>query len=159
MWRWRRDDDLDRPAGSEASRRVDRLWSGAGPYAMLNWAYLPYTFPLILSGIVALALSFYAARHRKLAGAQAFMWLCLAAAEWAFTYALEIDSPELPAKVFWSKLEYLGITAGPLCWLAFALYYTRRGRFLTPRVWALLSIIPLVTVGLVFTNEAHGLIW
>src|SRR5688572_28860291 len=87
------------------------------------------------------------------------MWLCLAAAEWAFTYALEIDSPELPAKVFWSKLEYLGITAGPLCWLAFALYYTRRGRFLTPRVWALLSIIPLVTVGLVFTNEAHGLIW
>ena len=40
---------------------------------MLNWAYLPYTLPLSLFGIVALALSFYAARHRKLRGAQAFI--------------------------------------------------------------------------------------
>ena len=89
---------------------------------MLDWAYLPYTLPLILSGTVALALSFYAARHSHLRGAYAFMWLCLAAAIWAFTYALEIDSADLPTKVFWTKVEYLGITSVPICWLAFALY-------------------------------------
>src|SRR6476469_1474799 len=96
------------------------------PHAMLNWAYLPYTLLLSLFGIVALALSFYAARHRNLRGATAFMLLCLAGAEWAFTYALELGSEGLPTKLFWSKLEYLGITVGPVCWLAFALYYTRR---------------------------------
>src|SRR5207249_9327010 len=112
-----------------------RMSVASCPHAMLNWAYLPYTLPLSLSGIVALALSFYAARHGKVRGARAFMWLCLAAAEWAFTYALEIDSAGLAAKVFWSKLEYLGITAGPLCWLAFAVTYTRRDKWLTPRVW------------------------
>jgi len=126
---------------------------------MLNWAYLPYTLPLALSGSVAVALSLYASRHRKLSGALAFMWLCLAAAEWAFTYALEINSADLSTKVFWSKLEYIGIATGPLCWLAFALYYTQRLKRPAPGLWVPLCLIPLTTVALAFTNEAHGLIW
>src|SRR5207302_390629 len=58
-----------------------------------------------------------------------------------------------------SKVEYLSITAGPIFWLAFAAHYTRHDRWLTPRARALLSVIPLTTLALVFTNEAHGLIW
>src|SRR3954468_670530 len=100
---------------------------------MLNWTYLPYTLPLGLAGIIALVLSLYAARYRQLRGAPAFMCMCLAAAAWAFIYALEVDSLDLQTQVFWSKLEYLGITTGPVFWLAFALLYTRHEKWLTPR--------------------------
>ncbi|MFL5732294.1 MAG: histidine kinase N-terminal 7TM domain-containing protein [Chloroflexia bacterium] len=126
---------------------------------MLTWVSTPYSIPLILSSIVALILGLYAARHRNVRGGTAFMWFCLAAAEWAFTYVLEINSFDLPSKIFWSKVEYLSITTGPIIWLAFAATYTRRDKWLTPRAWIALSIIPLTTLLLAFTNEAHGLIW
>ncbi len=47
----------------------------------------------------------------------------------------------------------------PISWLAFALQYTDREGQLTPRNLALLSALPLVTLLLAWTNEAHGLIW
>jgi PAS domain S-box-containing protein len=124
-----------------------------------TWASAPYSLPLILSSIAALVLSLYAARHSNLRGAYAFMWFCLAAAEWGLTYVLEIGATDLAPKIFWSKVEYLSITAGPIFWLAFAAHYTRHDKWLTPRALALLSVIPLTTLVLVFTNEAHGLIW
>src|SRR5690349_14203405 len=126
---------------------------------MLEWAYLPYTLPLILAGVIALALSFYASRHRTLRGAYAFVWFCLAALEWCLAYALEINSTDLAPKILWAKIEYLGIVMGPIFWLAFAIHYTRREKWLAPRFWVPFSLIPFATLVLVFTNEAHGLIW
>jgi hypothetical protein len=58
-----------------------------------------------------------------------------------------------------AKVEYLGIATVPISWLAFALQYTDREGQLTPRNLALLSALPLVTLLLAWTNEAHGLIW
>src|SRR2546429_8441557 len=126
---------------------------------MLNWAYVPYTLPLILAGLAALALSVYAMRHQDLRGAGLFTLFCLAAVEWSFTYALEVVNVDLPGKIFWSKIEYLSIAFGPLLWLAFVLRYTRRDKWLNRRVWIPISVIPIITVVLVFTNELHGLIW
>src|SRR5215204_3731613 len=99
------------------------------PQAMLSWVNTPYTVPLVLCSIVALILGFYAARHRDRRGALAFMWFCLAAAWWAITYVMEIGSPDLASKIFWSKVEYVGITAGPVIWLAFAIHYTRHDKW------------------------------
>jgi hypothetical protein len=47
----------------------------------------------------------------------------------------------------------------PISWLAFAFQYTDREGQLTPRNLALLFALPLVTLLLAWTNEAHGLIW
>jgi PAS domain S-box-containing protein len=126
---------------------------------MPNWAFVPYSLPLALAGIAALGLGVYAARHRELRGALPFVWFCAAASEWAFTYALEIASADLPGKVFWARFEYLGIAFGPLCWLAFALHYTRRDHWLRARIWIPVGLIALTTVALALTNDLHGLIW
>jgi hypothetical protein len=58
---------------------------------------------------------------------------------------------------YWRGLS--GIATVPISWLAFALQYTDREGQLTPRNLALLSALPLVTLLLAWTNEAHGLIW
>jgi signal transduction histidine kinase/HPt (histidine-containing phosphotransfer) domain-containing protein/ActR/RegA family two-component response regulator len=101
----------------------------------------------------------YARLRRRITGAQPFVWLALLVAEWVLTYALELSTDNLGRKILYAQLQYLGIASVPLAWLAFTLDYTGRGTWLTRARLALLSIEPLVTVLLVFTNAAHGLIW
>jgi PAS domain S-box-containing protein len=114
---------------------------------------------VITSAIVSGALALFAWRHRTVRGAAAFAVLMLAVMEWAFSYAPDLSSPELAVKVFWSKVEYLGIVTVPVAWLVFALQYTGRERWLKRRRLALLALPSLLTLPLVWTNEAHGLIW
>src|SRR5690606_25828221 len=59
----------------------------------------------------------------------------------------------------WVKVEYIGIVAVPVAWLAFAVEYTGHEQWITRRRLALASVPSLVTLLLVWTNEAHGLIW
>ena len=64
----------------------------------------------------------------------------------------------LAAKVFWDKAQFVGIVVAPTAWLAFVLQYTGYKLWLTRRTLVLLTILPLLTLLLVFTNETHGLI-
>lgn len=63
------------------------------------------------------------------------------------------------SKLFWAKMGYLGIVTVPVAWFIFALQYTNRAGGLARRWLLMFCIIPLITLLLVFTNEAHGLIW
>jgi len=85
--------------------------------------------------------------------------MMLAVFVWSFGYAFEIGATGLGAKVFWAKVEYLGIVTVPFAWLVFALRYAGWDRLFTRRNLALLAAVPLATLLLVATNEAHGLIW
>ena len=126
----------------------------------MSFGYTPYALLLLASAAVLAALAFYAFRRRSTPGATAFALLMLAACERKLTHALELGAAGLSAKVFWSKVGYLGVVALPPVWLAFALYYTGlEKRWLTRRNLALLSVVPLITLALVWTNGAHGLVW
>lgn len=114
---------------------------------------------VVTAAIVSGLLAMFAWRHRTVRGAAAFAILMLAVMEWSLSYAPDLSSPELAVKVFWSKVEYLGIVLVPLAWLAFALQYTGRERWLKHRGSALFALPSLLTLALVWTNEAHGLIW
>ncbi len=118
-----------------------------------------YVLSLILAGGISAVLAVFAWRRRPAMGATPFAVLMLAVAEWALTYALELASSDLPGKVLWDRLEFVGIVAVPAAWLVLALQYGGRGRWLTPRRLALLGVEPLVVLALVWTNASHGLIW
>ncbi|MCR4408180.1 MAG: GAF domain-containing protein [Anaerolineae bacterium] len=125
----------------------------------MNWKYTPYVLPLFVAAVVSVALAVYAWRHRGTRGATAFVVLMLAIVEWLLGYALELGSTTLPAKVFWAKVEYLGIAILPLSLLVFILQYTGHERWLSFRNLALLAVVPACTLLLVWTNQAHGLVW
>jgi signal transduction histidine kinase/DNA-binding response OmpR family regulator len=118
-----------------------------------------YTVLLFITTGALAAFALYGRVRRGVAGAPAFVWLALAVAEWVLTYALELGADDLPRKIFYAQLQYLGIAFVPLAWLAFTLQYTGRGSWLTRRRLTLLLIEPLITLLLVFTNGTHGLIW
>lgn len=125
----------------------------------MHFQYTPYVLPLIAAGLLSVWLTNYARRHRSVAGALPFAVITLAVAEWAFGYALEVAGADLATKIFWAKVQYLGIVSAPIGWLAFALLYTQRERWLTRRNLILAAIFPVITILLTFTNESHQLIW
>lgn len=124
----------------------------------MDWQYTPYMLPLIITAAVSVVLAPLAWRHRRVSGAAPLALLMLAVFEWALGNTLELGSRELSVKLFWANLEYLGIVTVPGAWLALTLQYTGRGRWLTARNVALLAIAPIITLLLVWTNDAHSLI-
>jgi PAS domain S-box-containing protein len=113
----------------------------------------------VAAGAICIVLAIHAWRRRPAPGATIFAVMMLAVADWTIGYALELGSADLSLIVFWAKLEYIGIVAGPLAAMLLALAYTSRTWWLTRRRIAALSIIPAITLLLVWTNELHGLIW
>ncbi len=125
----------------------------------MHWQFTPYTLPLVAAVAVSATLALYAWHRRSAPGATYFILLMLAVSEWSLTYALELDSADLSAKIVFDALEFLGIVCIPAAWLALALCYTGREKWLSPRNLALLAVEPVITVLLVWTNGSHGLIW
>src|SRR5262245_29095621 len=120
---------------------------------------MPYIFTLVIVAAVASILTSIAWRHRGTSGAPAFALLMLTVVVWSFFYALELSSATLPAKLFWTRVEYLGIVVLPAAWFAFACHYTGHESWMDRRVTALLAIEPLLILLLIWTNEYHGLFW
>lgn len=120
-----------------------------------------YILPLAISVITGLLLAYYLARCLPAPGALPLMGLVLAATVWSLGYLLEIASPELPIRIFWAGVQYLGIVSIAPTWSIFCavylgtpvwLAYSRRNR-------ALLWILPVITLAVMLTNSFHGLLW
>ncbi len=122
------------------------------------WQPTLYTLALVAVAVLAAALALYTGR-RDVPGARNVALMMAAVFAWSLGYAFELGESDLGTKIFWAKVQYLGICTVPAAWLAFALRYTGRGRWLTRHNLALLAALPLVTLALVWTNEWHGLIW
>jgi PAS domain S-box-containing protein len=125
----------------------------------MNWQYAHFTFPLFAATAISAGLALYSWKRRPAVGTTPFALLMLAVAEWSLGYALRLGSADLPTKLFWAKVRYLGIVVVPAAWLAFVLQYTGREKWLTLRNTAVLAIEPLIVLMLVWTNSAHHLIW
>lgn len=124
----------------------------------MHWQFTPYVFPVAASAIISAALVLTAWHRRPAPGAIAFSLLMLAVAEYSLGYVFELVRSDLPTVLFWDNIEWIGAAFAPMLWLAFVLQYTGRGRWLTRRTITLLSIVPLVTLLLVWTNQYHHLI-
>jgi PAS domain S-box-containing protein len=126
----------------------------------MQFQYTPYILPLVISSIIAGFVAIYVWQRRATAsGAMALVALALASAIWSLGYALEIAGTDLSTKIFWGKIQYIGIGTIPLAWVIFTYSHTATGSRMSRRNVALLSIVPCITLILAFTTELHGLIW
>lgn len=125
----------------------------------MQWQNSPYAVALVLTAAAACIVVLLAWRRRPAPGAWPTVLLMLAVAQWSLAYALELGSANIGAQLFWAKVQYLGIVSVPVMWLILALEYTGLERWLTRRNLILLTIVPLLTLLLVWTNDLHGLIW
>jgi PAS domain S-box-containing protein len=96
---------------------------------------------------------------RKGIGGKSFFIFLLATFEWTISASIEAAVISQASKIFWSKMEYVGLVFIPVLLLLFTLQYCKKGAWITPFRFALLALIPVVTLLLVWTNEFHYAYW
>jgi len=124
----------------------------------MQWQYSSLVL-LATAATEAILLALFAWRRRHVPYAVPFMLLMLSVALWSLAYVFELVSPDLGIKVLWADIKYIGVVSVPLAWLFFVLMYTKREQWLAFRKIVLFTIIPSITLLLVWTNNLHGLIW
>lgn len=124
----------------------------------MNLSIPPESILHLVASLAALLIARTAWKRRGIAGARTFAGLLLAAAWWAFLGSLEFSTTNLETRIFWAKIEYLGIATIPPLWFLFTLQYSQHPSR-NDRRFPFLLIVPVITLALVFTNEWHHLIW
>jgi len=122
----------------------------------MNFQYHPYAIYLFVSTLITLIASFIAWR-RSAPGAFALGLLLLSMAIWSGSYAARWTDISPEAKIFWFHVMYIGIIAVPAFFLVFALRITYNESWLKPRNLLLLSIQPVASLLLLWTNDLHHL--
>lgn len=125
----------------------------------MDWQFTPYILILLAAAAITAGLTLLAWPRRYAPGARSFIALTLALTGWCLAYAVQLASAELDLKLFLSRLRFMGVVAVPTAWLVFALEYTGRARWLTRRNLVLLTMVPLATALLIWTNDLHHLFW
>lgn len=125
----------------------------------MTWQSNPYSLPLLISALVTSVLAIYVWRRKKRGGTGIFAFLLTAVTLWTVSYALEWGLETRAATVFWAKFTYMGIVAIPVFWFLFVEIYLGRERMLSKGKLALLSLIPVLILIAVWTNEHHSLFW
>ena len=125
----------------------------------MTWQYPPFSWLLFASALISILLGVHAFKRRKLPAASPFAVLMGIQALWAILYVLELGSAILESKLIFAQLQYLCYVSMPLVLLVLALKYTSPAARFSLRQLLLLSLIPILTVLLLATNNFHNLVW
>jgi diguanylate cyclase (GGDEF)-like protein len=125
----------------------------------MNWELTTPALILFFSADIAVFVAAMVWKRRAIPGGMVLFWLMVAVAEWSLASALEAASVTLSAKIFWSKVEYLGSACSPTIFLIFSLEYSQNKKWLTRRNLLLFWGLPIFFILLTATNEWHHLIW
>ncbi|MBK8901611.1 MAG: response regulator [Anaerolineaceae bacterium] len=125
------------------------------------WQQTPYTFPLFATAILTLTAALYAYRQRHVPGALHMYHMMAAVTFWVVFYALELNTVSLAGKLFWARLQYLGIVYVAVGYFLFVLHYIGEfHRFKRPRPFLLaLHVLPGITLLLAWTSSWHPWLW
>jgi PAS domain S-box-containing protein len=123
------------------------------------FVFQPITALYLIGVVISTVLTMIILKRRPAPGAQAFALFNLVAAWWVLTCILEYGAVDIAAKIFLAKLQCISILSSGVLWFIFTQNYTRHSWWRRPRNLALLSLFPLITWGIVLTNEWHGLYW
>jgi PAS domain S-box-containing protein len=125
----------------------------------MSMQFTLYLVPLFLASSISGALAIYTWRHRQTPGAIPFTIMMAALFEWGLIYILELAATDLPTKMLFRTITFIGVLTTPTTWFLFALEYTSNRPWITRQRLLLLSIMPLATFIMILTNESHGLFW
>ena len=126
----------------------------------MNPLLLSYVIIMTITAILCMGIAVFVwPNRRKNSETLPLVLLLVGISEWICTDLLGMLDPNLVHKILWAKIEYIGVLSVPLAVLVFVLHHTGFHRWLTGRRLACLAVIPVLTLGLAWTNELHGLIW
>ena len=115
------------------------------------------TIILVVTGLSQIVLALYAGSRKPPGAVRVFVSLMTAMALYTLGHAMELNDVTLPGKLFWSRVQYIGIPFIPPLYLLVCLNIAGlEGRV---RGWkqALLFPVPMLTSVMAITNSFHCL--
>ena len=120
---------------------------------------LAWLLPSAFVSLLCIVMAAIIWKRRKLPVARAFYWVLLFVFIWSISRFIVVQLDEQDTRILVSKFQYIGMAFLPVAWLVFSLTATRNTHFLSRGRVLVLSLLPIVTVSLAWTNEHHHLIW
>jgi diguanylate cyclase (GGDEF)-like protein/PAS domain S-box-containing protein len=125
----------------------------------MNIQAIPLIAPLIAGIIISVLMIFWLLIKKFITGYKIGAVLFFGFFIWMAFYSMELLGKELSFKILMGKIEYVGITIVPVTFFILVLYFSGYTNWTQIKKNFFLLIIPFITLGFVFTNEKHGLIW
>jgi PAS domain S-box-containing protein len=123
----------------------------------MPYQFTPNLLPLVAAAAISGGLAWYIWRNRKTAGATSLSLLMAILFEWGVAYILHLAATDLPSKVFWLNISFIGVVATPVAWMVFAFEYTGRKVWINVRRLVMLSLIPAATLIIIANDKLHYL--
>jgi PAS domain S-box-containing protein len=112
---------------------------------------------MVTAGAMLIFLGIYARNFRNVPAAAPFSAFMLACAGWSLTYALDSNVTELATKTLLFQAEFVFIILIPFLSLTTMIAYIGRSDLLTRKFYAVILILPLISIFLDLTNGYHHL--
>jgi diguanylate cyclase (GGDEF)-like protein len=125
---------------------------------MLNFSLI-YVNISFFTSVLSLVLLFLIWQKRHVAGTKYLMIVAFSVAIYNLAYALDYSATNTTMKVFWSKWEYIGLYNLLPALFLFVIDYFGIVYSIKFKNVVFLWLVPLLMVGLAWTNEYHNLIW
>ncbi len=129
---------------------------------LLDQVTLPAALALggtLVAVVVYLAVTRLVWPHRDRPGAEPLLGILLGAFVWTAAETGTVVATEPGTVLVFERLVGAGTTLTVLAWVLFALEYTGRDQWLTPRTLALLAVEPVAFQSLVWGGGFEGLVW
>ncbi|MFP4492029.1 MAG: diguanylate cyclase, partial [Spirochaetaceae bacterium] len=122
----------------------------------MDYTFSPIIIPLLIGAVMLLGLIFFTAKNLSKTTSIPFLLMLAAFLEWTVFYIMEISAGTLELKILWANFQFIGIGAAPLLWLITILELTGH-RQKPGKTLLCVSLIPVATLVLAFTDQAHNL--
>jgi len=119
----------------------------------------PLVFPLLIAGITAIILAFRLIPQFKIPGTKVVIGILICAAIWVLSYGMELSSTQIEMMLIWEWIQNLGLVFLPTLLLIFTINSFGRRKWLKFQNLLILSVVPLVFVGLAISSSNYELIW
>ncbi|SMP62781.1 PAS domain-containing protein [Anoxynatronum buryatiense] len=125
----------------------------------MAYEYGIYIAALILSLLVTTCVGSYLLfKSRKAKGAPYFLMMLFLVILWTGGTLFETVGASLSVKIFWVQVQYITFCYLPVVLLALSVSVTGHANWISRRRLAVFSLMPSILMGLVWTNQHHGLI-
>jgi hypothetical protein len=84
----------------------------------MHWQIIPASFAFFFTAVITFGVACIIWRRRQL-GTRSLTLLMLAVTEWSIMAGLDVSATDQAVKIYWSKIEYLGIASSPVFLLLF----------------------------------------
>jgi len=124
-----------------------------------NYQFSPYTWVHVIAAVVGITVVFIIGYRGNLLAARFLACMELCVVEWTLASIFEVAATTVPLKLFWSQIAYIGTVGTPLFYFLFTVSYSQHNGSVKPRLIALLSVIPVLTLVMAATNGLHHWMW